>query len=106
MYKVRKSDPPKARLRGTSGTLMTPRRLPAGSTTQMPPDPVQKTRPSMSTFIPSGTPGSAEDISANTLLLLILPSAATSNARISLWWQISFRSSSWRHRSSRRLMAT
>ena len=55
---------------------------PDGAMTQMPPEPTQNTRPSVSTLMPSGTPGSADDISQNTRLLLRVPSGATSNARM------------------------
>ena len=70
------------------------------------PDPVQYTRPSLSTFIPSGTPSSAECISAKMRLLLSEPSAATSNARMNWCSQTSPRSFSAMHASSRRVIAT
>jgi hypothetical protein len=64
----------------------------------MPPEPTQKTRPLVSTFMPSGTPGAAEDKSQNTRLLLRVPSGATSNARMRRWVQTSPRSASWKQR--------
>src|SRR4029078_9278018 len=63
---VRKSEPPKQRFAGTSGVRMIPSFVPSGANTHVPPGPVQYTRPSTSTFIPSGTPflSSSEAISA------------------------------------------
>src|SRR5207302_1959951 len=69
-YNIRKSGPPKARFRTTSGVRITPITSPDGAITQMPPEPTQNTRPAVSTLRPSGTPGSAEDISQNIRLLL------------------------------------
>src|ERR671919_2614605 len=106
MYKVRKSGPPKARLRVTSAVRTTPTTSPEGSITQNPPEPTQKTRPWLSTFMPSGTPGSAEDMSQKTRLLLRVPSGATSKALIFQWWHTAPCCSSSKHRSSSRLMAT
>ena len=105
-YRVRKSGPPKARLRTTSGIRSDAMTSPDGAITQMPPEPTQNTRPLVSTFIPSGTPGAAEDISQNTRLLLRVPSGATSNARMRRCGQTSPRSASWKQRSSSRLIAT
>jgi hypothetical protein len=82
---VRKSGPPKVRLRTTSGVRRMPITSPDGAITQMPPEPTQNTRPLVSTLMPSGTPGAAEDISQNTRLLLSVPSGATSNARMRRW---------------------
>ena len=106
VYTVRKSGPPKAMFRGTSGPLMIPRCVPSGSKTQIPPDPVQKILPRRSTFIPSGTPFSADAILANTRLLLRVPSTATSNALILRCTQISPFSSSSKHTWLSRLIAT
>ena len=58
---VFRSGPPNARFAGTSGVWMMPSREPSGANTQVPPGPVQKTRPSTSTFMPSGTPSFSSD---------------------------------------------
>ena len=79
---------------------------PEGATTQMPPEPTHHTRPAVSTLMPSGTPGAAEAISQNTRLFRSVPSGATSKARIRRWVQTSPRASSWKQRSSSRLIAT
>ena len=75
---VRKSGPPNAQFAGISGTRMMPKCSPSGANTHTPPEPVQYTRPSASTFIPSGTPSSADAMLPNTRLLLSDPSDATS----------------------------
>ena len=75
---VRKSGPPNAQFAGISGTRMIPRCSPSGANTHTPPEPVQYTRPSASTFMPSGTPSSADAMLPNIRLLLSDPSAATS----------------------------
>jgi hypothetical protein len=64
---VFQSGPPKARfvVCGWPWT-MRPSFLPLGSRIQRPPEPPQKTFPAVSTFMPSGTPGSAPPSSANT----------------------------------------
>src|SRR5215510_16541814 len=105
-YKVRKSGPPKAKLRTTSGVWTIPITSPEGATTQIPPEPTHHTRPAVSTLRPSGTPGAAEAISQNTRLFRSVPSGATSKARIRRWEQTSPRASSWKQRSSSRLIAT
>src|SRR5215510_2169929 len=55
---MRRSAPPNAKFTACSGQRTIPRRLPSGANTQMPPGPVQYTRPMLSTFSPSGIPGS------------------------------------------------
>jgi hypothetical protein len=60
---------------------MMPSRVPSGAKTQVPPGPVQKTRPSTSTFMPSGTPSvSSDDMSAKMRRRASLPSASSSRA--------------------------
>jgi len=61
-----------------SGHPMMPTRSPSGAITQMPPGPVQYTRPMLSTFKPSGMPGSAPSfISAKMLRPTMLPAASS-----------------------------
>ena len=52
-------DVPQEQVAGISGNRIIPTGEPPVSKTQTPPAPVQYTRPSVSTFIPSGTPPSA-----------------------------------------------
>src|SRR5919201_1389741 len=79
--RVVRSGPPKARFAGISGVRMIPRRVPSGAKTQVPPGPVQYTRPSTSTFMPSGTPSvSSDDISAKIRRRTTAPAASSSNA--------------------------
>src|SRR5271163_2200115 len=61
-------------LRLCSGHRMIPKRVPSGAITQMPPGPVQYTRPTLSTFKPSGMPGSEPSFrSAKMLRPIMLP---------------------------------
>ena len=92
--------------RVTSGVGRMPARRPSGSTIHTPPEPVHQTRPAVSTFIPSGTPGASDPISIRMRLPLNVPSAATSKARMRRFGQNSPRSSRSKSAASARLMAT
>ena len=97
-YKILLTKGPVLSTKDMEGMPMpTPNTSPRGSIIQNPPDPTQKTLPRVSTFMPSGTPGSAEDISQNSRWLLRVPSAATSKASMRRWEQYSPLSSSMKH---------
>ena len=58
-----------------------PSRVPSGANTQVPPGPVQSTRPAVSTFIPSGTPSvSSDDMSAKMRRRTRPPAESSSSA--------------------------
>ncbi len=60
---------------------MMPTRVPSGRNTQMPPGPVQYTRPVLSTFSPSGMPGRAPSfMSAKMRRPVMLPAASSAMA--------------------------